>query len=322
MNITGESAHNPSLSILLFSFNSSCRLESSVSKIINFFEKEKISFELLIIDDGSQDNSFEIAERLEIKDNRIKAYQLSRNYTTPYAQFAGLSRCRGNCAVFVPDDLQRPLTVVLKMYRLWESGHKLVIPYRKSRSDSLVGDYCSNLYYRIMNTLSEVTFPPGGADGFLADREIIDILNEKINPINTTTMVEVLRLGFDPFFFPYDRPATEGKSRWTFAKKYKLAKDTFFSSSSFPIKLIFYMGLGSFIFSLCLIAITVYAKLFGDFSVKFGFSVPGWASTVIFVSLFSGLVLFSLGIIAEYIWRILEEVKNRPGYIIKEKDGK
>ncbi len=308
------------LSILLFSYFSESRLADSTAQVIAFFEEAEVPFELIIIDDGSKDNSFQIAQGLADGDKRIRAYRLSRNYTTPYAQFAGLSVCKGDCAVFVPDDLQRPLEVVLQAYQLWQQGHKLVIPYRQSRSDGWLNDRFSNLYYKVMNRLSEVRFPPGGADGFLADREVINLLNERIHPINTTPMVEVLRLGFDPYLLPYDRPKVKHKSRWTFKKKMRLAKDTFFSSSAFPIKLIFYLGIGSFLFSLLLISLTIYVKLFTEEELIFGFSIPGWASTVSFIALFSGLILFSLGIIAEYIWRIYEEVKGRPGFVIREEE--
>jgi polyisoprenyl-phosphate glycosyltransferase len=163
-----------------------------------------------------------------------------------------------------------------------------------------------------------VKYPPGGCDVFLADREIIDIFNEKIHPINTSTTAEALRLGFDPVFIPFDRPKVKSKSRWTLTKKIKLAADSFFTFSNFPIHLITYLGIITSIFSFILIIFTILEKLSGERHL-FGFSIPGWTTTVIFISFFSGLILFSLGIIAEYIWRIYEEVKGRPGYIIKKK---
>jgi dolichol-phosphate mannosyltransferase len=204
------------------------------------------------------------------------------------------------------------------MYRLWEQGNKLVIPYRVSRNDGLIKDIYSKTYYTVMNALSQVKYPPGGCDVFLADRELITIFNERIHPINTSTTVEALRLGFDPVFIPFDRPSVKSKSRWTFRKKLKQAADSFYTSSNFPIRLITYMGMITSVFSFLLILFTIITKLGGDRSLL-GFSIPGWTTTVIFISLFSGLILFSLGIIAEYIWRIYEEVKDRPGFIIKKK---
>jgi dolichol-phosphate mannosyltransferase len=307
------------LSIILLAYYSEHRVKNVYEKVVSVFEKENIQFELIIIDDGSKDNTYKIASELEQIDNRVKAYQLSRNFTSPYAKIAGFSKSHGACVTSMPDDFQLPLDLYVTMYREWEKGTKLIIPCRKSRSDGPVKDFFSNSYYKLMNSLSIVKFPKGGFDAFLADREIIDILVNNIHPINTSCTVEVLRLGFDPVFIPFSRPHTTGKSRWTFRKKIKLAADTFYTSSNFPIKFITFLGFITFFLSLILIVLTVVGKLLGERSLG-GFSIPGWASIFIFISLFSGLILFSLGIIAEYIWRIYEEVKNRPGYIIKKKE--
>ncbi len=314
-------ANEKLLSIILFSYFSGERLIHTSEKIKTRMDQEGIPFELIIIDDGSTDNSFEIAKKLAIENNYIRAYQLSRNYTTNYAKFAGLEVSKGACAVFVPDDLQRPLSTVIKMYRLWEEGQKIVIDYRTSRDDGRLNDFFSNTYYRIMNWFSQVDFPPGGADGFLADREVIDILNDRIHPINTSIMVEVLRLGFSPYYLPSERPKVNTKSRWTFKKKVRLALDTFFTSSNFPIKLITMIGLLTFVVSFILIILVIYAKFYAD-NHLFGFSIPGWTTTIIFITMFNGLNLLGIAIVAEYVWRIYDEVKARPGYIIKKNDDK
>ncbi len=239
--------HPKLLSLLIPAFNSEKRLRPAYEALRDCLEKENIPFEMLIIDDGSKDNTWELMQTLAAEDPRVRPFRMSRNYTSPYVHFAGMSVCRGACITFMPDDLQRPLETMVECYRIWERGHKLVISYRTSRNDGWLNDLFSNTYYRIMNALSEVTFPPGGADGFLADREIIDIMNTRIHPIHTSSVVEVLRLGFDPVFVPYDRPSRPGKSRWTWKKKVRLAMDTFFSSSAFPIRAITYLGLGHFL---------------------------------------------------------------------------
>ena len=306
-------------SIILLSYYSKDRIKSVFEHVAQRMESENIPFEFVIIDDGSKDESYKVALELEKEDSRVKAYQLSKNYTSHYAKFAGFSVCTGACATSIPDDNQQPLDTVVQMYRQWEKGNKLVIPYRVSRDDGKLKDFFSRTYYKLMNSFSVVEYPPGGCDVFLADREIVDIFNTKISPINTSTTVEVLRLGFDPVFIPFHRPKVKSKSRWTFRKKLKAAADAFFSSSNFPIRLITYLGLITSLFSFLLIIFTITVKLTANKSLL-GISVPGWATTVIFISLFSGLILFSLGIIAEYIWRIYEEVKGRPGYIIRKKE--
>jgi dolichol-phosphate mannosyltransferase len=309
--------HPKLLSLLIPAFNSEKRLRGAYEALRDCLEKEQIPFEMLIIDDGSKDNTWALMKALAAEDPRVRPYRMSRNYTSPYVHFAGMSVCRGACITFMPDDLQRPLETMVECYRLWERGHKLVVSYRSSRDDGWWSDLFSNTYYRIMNSLSEVAFPPGGADGFLADREIIDIMNTRIHPIHTSSMVEVLRLGFDPVFVPYARPPRQGKSRWTWKKKVRLATDTFFASSAFPIRAITRLGLGISLICLLAIPVLIYARFFAE-SRLFGFTVPGWTTLITLVAFFNGLVLFSLGVVAEYIWRIYEEVKGRPGFLLRK----
>lgn len=314
---------NKTISVILLSYYSGNRLSIAHQKISELFDKEQIPFEFVIVDDGSKDDSLFIAQKLEKADSRVKSYQLSRNYTSHYAAFAGLSVCKGACAILIPDDEQLPYHDVIKMYRIWQSGHKVVVPYRETRQESWLKRNTSQLFYKLMNHFSEIKFPTGGADSFLIDRELIDILNSKIHPIRTTTITEILRLGFDPFFYPYIRPlGNNGRSRWRLKKKFHLAKDFFFSSSVFPIQLINYIGIFFSFFSMALILFYSYIRIWGDQKFWNVAAVPGWVSTVVIISFFSGLILFSLGIIAEYIWRIYEEVKARPGYIIRKREFK
>lgn len=302
------------ISVIILSFQSEKRIETFYSSLKDRLLKEKIDFEIIIVDDGSTDNSYKLALDLEQKFNDTRAFQLSRNFTSHYSIFAGFSKIDGACAIALPDDFQVPLDTVVEMYRLWESGSKVVIPYRDTRKDPFLTNLCSNFYYSLMNKLSEVRFPKGGADIFLADREIIDIFNNHIHAKNTSTVIEVLRLGFNPVYLPFVRPSgSNPKSRWTFRKKLRLALDTFFSCSSFPIKFISTLGISSFFLSIGLVLYYVSARLTGIIE------IPGWTLLVITITFFSGLILLSLGIIAEYIWRIYEEVKGRPGFIIKNK---
>jgi dolichol-phosphate mannosyltransferase len=173
-----------------------------------------------------------------------------------------------------------------------------------------------------MNALSDVKFPEGGADTFFIDREVIDIINNRIHPVNTSSISEVLRLGFSPYFLPYSRPlGNNNKSRWSFKKKWRLAKDFFFSSSSFPIRFITNSGLFFALLALLLVICFIVIKLLSMEKTFYFFNanVQGWTSLIIAITFFSGLILFSLGIISEYVFRIYEEVKARPGYIIKKK---
>lgn len=307
------------LSLILLSYYSGERITIAYEKISELLKKENIDFEFIVIDDGSTDDSFEIAEQLEKNYSNVKAFQLSKNYTSNYAIFAGLSICEGDCAMPIPDDEQQPYSSIVGMYRLWEKGAKIIIPNRMKRNDGLINDFFSNTYYRLINSFSDVQFPPGGADLFFIDREVVDVINSHIHPINTSSVIEVLRLGYSPVYYPYERvKGINPKSRWTFKKKFRLFKDTFFSSSTWPIRIITNLGLLFSVFAFMIIVFYTYIRIFGN-PEFWGQTMPGWTSTIVIVSFFSGLILFSLGIIAEYIWRIYEEVKGRPGFIIKKK---
>ena len=315
-----ETATNKVLSVILLSYYSKERILTCYQDVKEILSKEKIPFEFIIMDDGSTDDSYNIALELEKNQKNVFAYQLSKNYTSNYSWLAGLSVCHGACAMAIPDDEQQPYETLVEMYRLWEKGHKVIIPNRIKRDDPFLSRFFSRTYYRIINGLSDITYPEGGADLAFIDREVIAILNERIHPINTAVVPEIFRLGFSPIYLPYERPLglNEGTSRWSFKKKVRLAKDVFLSSSTFPIK--FISGLGLF-FSLVAVAgilFYTYIRLWGN-PEFWGVPTTGWTSTIILIMFFGGIILFSLGIIAEYIWRIYEEVKNRPGFIIKKK---
>jgi dolichol-phosphate mannosyltransferase len=315
-----NSKSNGLLSVILLSYYSGEKIKTAYENVNLLLESENIPFEFIIMDDGSKDNSYNVAKELECKYSNVRAFRLSRNYTSHYSIFAGLKMCNGDCAIPMVDDEQQPYETIVEMYRLWQQGEKIIIPHRISRDDDWKSSFFSNFYYKIMNALTDVKFPVGGADLFFIDREIIDIINKDISPINTSTVVEILRLGFNPYYYGYGRPiGTNEKSRWTLKKKIRLAKDTFFSSSSFPIKFIFNLGLWTSFISFLLIVFYIYIKLFGN-HFYWDIQQKGWTSIILFISFFGGLILFSLGIIAEYIWRIFEEVKKRPSYIIRKKE--
>jgi len=312
---------NKTLSLILLSYYSGERLRKVYNDVTKIFGEEQIPIELLIMDDGSKDNSYELACQLEKEHpNIVRAFQLSRNYGSMYSAFAGLSICKGACAMPIPDDEQQPYDSIVAMYRIWEQGYKIVIPYRVTRDDPKLSAFMSNCYYQVMNKISDIQYPNGGADLAMLDREVIDIMNARIHPRNTMFIAEVLNLGFSPYFYPYQRPIglNNGKSRWTFRKKMKLAKDSIFAASTFPVKCISFIGRVSCVISIVAFVFYFYIAAFGNRQF-WGITVPGWASLFLLLLLVGGIILLALGIVAEYMWRIYDEVKDKPGYIIKKK---
>ena len=126
------------ISIILLSYQSESRILNFYKKLNNRLSKEEIEYELIIMDDGSNDSSYEIALDLEQKNKNIRSFQLSKNYTSHYSIFAGFSKVRGKCAVALPDDFQVPLDTVVDMCKFWKKGHKVVIPSRDTRNDPLL----------------------------------------------------------------------------------------------------------------------------------------------------------------------------------------
>jgi dolichol-phosphate mannosyltransferase len=312
---------NRTLSIILLAYYSGDKIRIAFEKIQALLNQENIPFELIVINDGSKDGNItrNVSQQLENEFPEARYFELSRNYTSHYAAFAGLSVSRGGCAVLIPDDEQQPYDTLVKAYRMWENGEKIILPVRSSRDDPKLSTLWSNAFYWFLNKTTDFDYPKYGIDTWFVDREVIDILNNKISPINTTTITEIMRLGFDPKLLFYERiQSTQNKSRWSFRKKLKLASDWFFGTSRFPIKMVTYLGLFSFLFSVSMIIFYTYVKIWGNNSFWKSDQVPGWVGLVVIISFFSGAILISLAMIAEYIWRIFDEVKGRPGYIIKK----
>lgn len=311
--------NNKMLSIILLSYYSKDRIRKSYLAVKTLLDSESIPFEFIVMDDGSKDESFSKALDLEKEFENVRAYQLSRNYGSMYSVFAGLSVSRGDCVLPLVDDEQQPYPTIIQMYKLWESGEKIIIPFRASRNDPKLSKFMSELFYKTMNNISDIKYPPGGADLALLDKEVVNIINNRIHPRNTMFMAEVLNLGFDPYFLPYDRPVglNKGLSRWTLRKKIKLALDSIFSNSTFPLRLISCLGLLISALSFMAITFYLYITVWGN-KQFWGITVPGWTSIVLLMFMLGGLVLLSLGVISEYLWRIYDEVKDRPGYIIKK----
>ncbi len=308
------------LSIVLLSYYSRERIIKSFQAVKDLLDGERIPFEFIVIDDGSKDESYQVAIDLERNQDNVHVYQLSKNYGSMYSIFAGLSVSKGACVLPLVDDEQQPYSTIVQMYRLWQTGEKIIVPYRTRRDDPKLSRFFSNAFYRTMNSISDIKYPIGGADLALIDREVVDILNTRIHPRNTMFIAEVLNLGFDPFFLPYERPAglNNGKSRWTFKKKMRLALDTLFSNTTFPLRIISFFGGIISLFSFAALLFYLYIAIWGN-KEFWNIKVPGWISIILLMFMLGGFILLGLGIISEYLWRIYDEVKDRPGYIIKKK---
>lgn len=278
--------------------------------------KLKIDYELIFVDDGSKDNSYKVMLDLAKLDNKIKTIKLSKNFGEHAAILAGLSQCTGDCAVRKAADLQEPSEVIIDMLKKYEEGNKVVLAVREDREEPITQKAFSNLYAFLMRKLALHNMPKGGFDTFLIDRQVIDIL-VKMQERNTSLMSQILWAGFDTATVPYVRKKREiGKSRWTLSKKIKLVYDSLLSFSYFPIKLITVCGFLSFIISIILLIVIMYQRITGIIDVE------GYTSIIMIMLMGFGIIMLSIGVIGEYLWRTYDAARNRPPYIIDkmEKD--
>lgn len=279
--------------------------------------KEKIlpqlgDYEIVFVDDGSGDNSWEIMNNIKAQDDRVVCVKLSRNFGEHAALLAGLSVCTGDCAVTKQADLQEDSTIILEMYESWKKGNKVVLAVRKDRDENFVKVFFANMYYAIVRKTINKDMPKGGCDCYLIDRQVIEVL-EKLDEKNSSLTLQVLWAGFktDKIYF-HRRDREVGKSRWTLAKKIKLVLDSMMSFSFFPIRCMTWIGV---IFDI--LALVVFINVLVE---KFTKATPimGWSSLMCVVLISSGLIISFLGILGEYLWRTLDASRTRPPFIIDE----
>ncbi len=277
-------------------------------------------YEIVFVDDGSGDNSWEIMNKIRERDEHVVCTRLSRNFGEHAALLAGLSVCTGDCAVTKQADLQEDSTLILEMYESWKRGNKVVLAIRRSRDEGAVKKFFAGMYYRIVRKLINKDMPKGGCDCYLVDRQVIEVL-ERMDEKNSSLTLQVMWLGFRSEKIYFDRKNREvGESRWTFSKKFKLVVDSMMSFTYVPLRFMEIVGVLFGLFAIIGMILVIHEKI------TVGTPILGYASLMCVLLFSSGLILLMIGIIGEYVWRALEESRNRPPFVIdtvvKETDDK
>lgn len=306
----------PVLSIVVPVYFNEQSLAPLHARIVEAFEGilEAGELEILFVDDGSGDGSFPVLAKLAADDPaRVRVVRLARNFGSHAAILAGLNFCRGTYAAMVTADLQDPPEVVARMLeRALQDGAQVVLAVRDAREEPALQVHLANTYYWIMRTLTDAEFPPGGFDCFLIHRQVVDAVT-RLNETNTSITAQILWLGFRRSSITYVRKArSSGKSRWTLRKKLRLVVDSLVSFSRVPIRVVEVCGFVAMTCGLGYAALVIGLRLMGVYT------PPGWASLMVVLLVMSGLILMSLGIIGEYLWRILDTSRNRPVFIVAE----
>lgn len=277
------------------------------------FGKGDFDYELVFVDDGSQDNSWAVLQELAKQDSHIRIYRLSRNFGSHAAILCGLSHCTGDCAVVKAADLQEPTELVLEMYNSWKKGNNVVLAVRQDRQESAKQTMFANLYYWMTRKMALPNMPHGGFDVYLLDRKVIEVL-ERMDEKNSALTGQILWSGFKTDTVYYTRLAREiGTSRWTLKKKIKLVADTLFSFSTLPITVVTMVGFFSFAVSVLWALIVLLSKLAGNIPVS------GFTSIFIFQLLSFGVIMMTMGLLGSYLWRVFDASRNRPVYIVEER---
>jgi len=301
------------ISIITPAFNESANLPVLYGELKSNLDNTGMDWEWLIIDDHSSDSTYDIADALTIKDQRIKVWRFSRNHGSHLALRCGLDNASGDCAVVLAADLQDPPDTIPELVKKWREGFHVVWAVRRQREGEKISTLgFSRLYYLLMRKFVGLTeIPSTGADFFLIDRKVIETLRQ-FKESNVSILALLSWIGFSQASIFYDkRSRMHGKSGWNLEKKLKLVADSVTSFTYRPLRWMSYLGFLTAGFGL---SYSVYAIIHYFF---LGKPVEGWTSLIVAILVLGGLQMLMMGILGEYLWRSLDESRRRPQYIIE-----
>ena len=279
-------------------------------------EGDPVSWEMLFIDDGSQDATLAGILAANHRDPRVRGISFSRNFGKEAALSAGLDHARGATVVPIDVDLQDPPEVIGAMLDRWREGYEVVYGVRRNRTtDSLPKRLTADLYYRAHNWLSDDKIPEHAGDFRLLDRRVVEVI--RAMPERNRFMKGLFAWsGFRQTAVEYDRAERAvGRTKFNYVKLWKLAVDGLTSASTVPLRVWSYVGAAIAVVALC------YAGYLIARTILYGTDVAGYASMMVAVLFLGGVQLISLGIMGEYVGRILVEAKQRPIYVVRQHVG-
>lgn len=302
------------ISIVIPLYNESLSFSFLIKRVNDLMESTLLAIEVVLVDDGSTDNTAQLISQIALTDRRYTGLFLARNYGHQIALSAGLSIASGSEAIMIIDgDLQDPPELLLTFYNYLLDGYDVVYGVRKKRKESLFKRFGYYLFYRIQKKIVSVDIPLDSGDFSLVSRRVVNILNQMPEE---SRFVRGMRawIGFRQIGVEYDRDKRiAGSSKYSLKMLVRLAYNGIFNFSDFPIKIITSFGFFAIVLSLLFLVVVLIKRVFYN-------DVPeGYTSLLVVITLFSGVQLISLGIIGEYIYRIFFQVKGRPLFNIKHK---
>ncbi len=305
------------VSIIIPCYNEESNLMSLFQNISSFMnEHNKYLWQILLIDDGSRDNTFSMIKKIRAKDNHFCYIHLSRNFGKENAMLAGFDYVKGDCCVIMDADLQHPIEVIPQMLSLWEEGFDDVYAKRKNRGkESWLRKNLSLTYYRVLQKIANVDILPNVGDFRLLDRKCINALKE-LRETQRYTKGLYCWIGFNKKEVEFEQgDRKQGKSSFNYHKLFNLAIEGITSYSTAPLRLSTLLGI--------IVSCSAFLYMCYIFfkTIILGEPVHGFPTLMIVILFLGGVQLLSLGIIGEYLGRIFLETKHRPVYLINEKEG-
>ena len=302
------------LSIIIPSYNEEALIEKTACSVSEMLKNANISYEILFVDDGSKDKSWDIISSLSSRDTSVKGIHFSRNFGKEAAIMAGLSKANGDCCVVIDCDLQHPPEKIIEMYHLWEQGYEIIEGQKSNRgTEGKLHTFAAKAFYSVISIATGLDMA-NASDFKLLDKKAVNVL---INMREKNTFFRALSswIGFKTTSVEFDVQDREaGESKWSTFSLVKYAINNISSFSAAPMQFVTALGVIVLIVSVILVGITLFQKFCGQ-------ALDGF-TTVILIQLFSSsVVMISLGIIGYYIAKIYEEVKGRPQYIIADTCG-
>lgn len=306
------------VSILIPFYNEQDVLPSLFERLQSLIDcNDNYQWEVMLINDGSTDNSLCLVKQMRLRDKRFRYIDLSRNFGKETAMLAGFDNVTGDCMVIMDADLQHPPEVIPQMLKLWEEGYDDIYGKRNNRGkEPWLRRKLSLLYYKLLQKTTNVSILQNVGDFRLLDRICIDALcSMRESQRYTKGMFQWI--GFKKKEFTFDQDdRVAGNTKWSYIKLLNLAIEGITSYTTSPLKIATVMGL---IVSLCAFIYMLFVLIK---AIAIGDPVAGYPTIMVVMLFLGGVQLLSLGIIGEYIGRIFNETKNRPAYFVREIDGK
>ncbi|HXW69994.1 MAG TPA: glycosyltransferase family 2 protein [Methylocella sp.] len=304
------------LSVVAPVYNESENIVTLLKRLDPVLQRCVDSYEIIFIDDGSNDDTLAVLRAANAADGRIRAVSLSRNFGKEIAITAGIDHVRGSATVIMDADLQHPPELIEAFIARWREGYKNVFAQRVDHGlYSPLRRLLTQRFYRLFGTFGETRLPEGAGDFRLLDRQAVAALRVMREHARFSKGLYAW-IGFKSIGVPFEIEARlHGKSKFSYRKLTNLALDGLMSFSTLPLKVWSYIGSATSLLALALASFYLFRTLI------FGVDVPGYASLIVSITFFAGIQLISLGIIGEYIGRIFAEVKRRPLYLIEERIG-